>query len=285
MTEYSYVADMNNRSYGRGSLTTDGQILAPQRILWRTFEIPLVWNIFGSHAKRLGLSRVMFGGTCMYLSLPFFIIAHTTGLFLMIQWLLTPLFGIRRRNLRDYVIIDRYKISGLTLMDRINCMFCGYANGSVHFLNTWLDDVAANKADIGRLRRLGALVLLAVYFPALAILQVITLQVVYELLVARPLALGSMSRSAGLQKLNAMPAYAIVRRSLFSLLLRFEKLFALRLSFALAQIESSWCPLKHLDRRAEASYPDHHRNFFEADQVEEMLVTLAEDGSVLRRRR
>lgn len=284
MTEHSYVADMNNRSYSRDSLAADGQILAPQRILWRTFEIPLVWNIFGSHAKRLGLSRVMFGGTCMYLSLPFFIIAHTTGLFLLIQCLLTPLFGMRRRNLRDYVIIDRYKISGLTLMDRINCMFCGYANGSVHFLNTWLDDVAANKADIGRFRRLGAVVLLAAYFPALAILQAITLHVVYELLVARPLGLQAMSRRDGMQKLNAIPTFATVTRSFFSRLLRFEKLFALRLSFALAQIESSWCPLKHLDRRAEASYPDHHRNFFEADQVEKMLVTLAEDGSVLRRR-
>jgi len=276
---------MNNRSYERDWLAPDGQILAPQRILWRTFEIPLIWNIFGSHAKRLGIARVMFGGTCMYLSLPFFIIAHTTGLLLMIQCILTPLFGVRRRSLRNYIIIDRHKISGLTLMDRINCMFCGYANGSVHFLNTWLDDVAESTADIGRFRRFFALVLLACYFPALAILQVITLNVVYHLLVARPLALGSMPRNVGLRKLNGIIAYAKIELSLFSRLLRFEKLFALRLSFALAQIEASWCPLKHLDRRAEASYPDHHRHFFEADEVEEMLVTLAEEGSTLRRRR
>ena len=276
---------MNNRSYERDWLAPDGQILAPQRILWRTFEIPLIWNIFGSHAKRLGLSRVMFGGTCMYLSLPFFVVAHTTGVFLMIQCLLTPLFGVRRRSLRNYIIIDRHKISGLTLMDRINCMFCGYANGSVHFLNIWLDDVAEKEADINWLRRFLALVMLAFYFPVLAILQATTLHVVYDLLVARPLALNSMPRKAGLKKLNGITAFTKIERSLFSWLLRFEKLFALRLSFALAQIEASWCPLKHLDRRAEASYPDHHRHFFEADQVEEMLVTLAEEGSALRRRR
>lgn len=259
--------------------------MVTQRILWWTFEMPLVWNIFGSHAKRLGLSRVMFGGTCMYLSLPFFIIAHTTGLFLMIQRLLTPLFGLKRRDLRNYVIIDRHKIAGLTLMDRINCMFCGYANGSVYFLNSWLDDVAEKKADIDWFRRFVALVLLAFYFPVVAILQVITLHVVYELLVARPLALASMPRIAGLRKLNGNAIYTKIRFSPFQILLRSEKLFALRLSFALAQIESAWCPLKHLDRRAEASYPDHHRNFFDPDEVTDMLVTLAEEGSALRRRR
>ncbi len=246
--------------------------------------MPLVWNIFGSHAKRLGLSRVMFGGTCMYLSLPFFIIVHTTGLFLIIQCVLTPLFGLKRRSLRNYVIIDRHRILGLTLMDRINCMFCGYANGSMHFLNTWLDDVAERASDLNRFRRLVALVVLAPYLPVLALLQAVTLHVIYELLVARPLGLASMPRIAGTRKLNGIQAYAEIPFVHFRLLLRFEKLFAIRLSFALAQIESAWCPLKHLDRRADASYPDHHRNFFHADEVGDMLVTLAEEGSALRRK-
>lgn len=259
--------------------------MVPQRILWWTFHMPLVWNIFGSHAKRLGLTRVMFGGTCMYLSLPFFIIVHTTGLFLMIQCVLTPLFDLKRRDLRNYVIIDRHRISGLTLMDRINCMFCGYANGSLHFLNTWLDDVAERAADLHWFRRLVAGLVLAFYLPILAILQVITLHLIYDLLVAQPLGLHSMPRIAGLRKLNGISTYTKIHFSPFSILLRFEKLFAIRLSFALAQIESSWCPLKHLDRRLEASYPEHHQSFFHADEVADMLATLAEEGSALRRRR
>ncbi len=276
---------MNNRSYDKVHPAENGQILVPQRILSWTFHIPLVWNIFGSHAKRLGLVRVMFGGTCMYLSLPFFIVVHTTGLLLLIQCMLTPLLGVKRRDLRNYLIIDRHKIAGLTLMDRINCMFCGYANGSVHFLNTWLDDAATRRADVDRLRRIVALFVVAFYLPVLAILQVITLHVIYELLVARPLALVSMQRIAAVRKLNAIPAYAKDQTSLFQVLMRFEKLFALRLAFALAQIESAWCPLKHLDRRAEASYPDHQRQFFDADQVGEMLETLSEEGSAFRRLR
>ncbi len=278
---------MNNRSYDNTSpiRSENANLKLRYALLGVTFEVPILWNIYGSHVKRLGFARVMFGGTSMYLSLPFFIIAHATGLALLIQYVLTPLFALPRQQLRNYIIIDRYKIAGLTLMDRINCAFCGYANGSMHFLNRWLDDVAAKTPRLLIWQKLAAGVMLIFYLPLMAALQIVTLHVVYELLVARPLGLGTMTKIAGIRRLNEMHDYQHNAGTLFMRLLRHEKLFAIRMAHALAQIESSWCPLKHLDRRAETSYPEHHSNFFDADQVDEMLQTLADHGTAFRRRR
>ena len=277
---------MNNRSYQNTPIFRGENPNLKLRyvIFGFIFEIPILWNIFGSHVKRLGWLRVMFGGSCMYLSLPFFIIAHSTGLAFLIQCVLTPLFEIERRKLRNYIVIDRYKIAGLTMMDRINCTFCGYANGSIHFLNVWLDDVAIAAPRLHIWQKLIACGILLLYLPFIASLQVASLHIVYELLVARPLGLSSMTKIAGIRRLNEVHDFNQRRGTLFMRLLRWEKLFAIRMAYALAQIESSWCPLKHLDRGAEVSYPQHHANFFEPDQVDEMLETLAEHGTAFKRR-
>lgn len=278
---------MNDRSYKQVAYPAaeSSHLKLTYSLLGWVFEVPIIWNIFGSHAKRLGLTRVMFGGFSMYLSLPFFIITHATGLALVIQYGLTPLFRLKRRGLRDYIIIDRYKIAGLTTMDKINCAFCGYANGSIHFLNTWLDDLASAAPRLGLTQKLLAGALLSFYLPFLAVLQTVTLHVVYELLVAAPLGLASMTRIAAQRRLAEMRDYQAEEYSLFMVILRQQKLFSMRMAFALAQIESSWCPLKHLRRGPEVSFPDHHASFFEADQVDEMLSTLVEHGSALKRQR
>jgi hypothetical protein len=278
---------MNNRSYENSSILRreNASLKLKYVMLGFVFEIPILWNIFGSHVKRLGWARVMFGGSSMYLSLPFFIVAHATGLAFLIQCVLTPLFTMNPRRLRNYIVIDRYKIAGLTMMDRINCTFCGYANGSIHFLNVWLGDLAITSPRLKFRQKFVAGSILILYIPLIAILQVITLHIVYELLVARPLGLSSMTKIAGIRRLNVMDDFNQRRGTLFMRLLRWEKLFAIRMAYALAQIESSWCPLKHLDRGAEVSYPQHHANFFEPDQVDEMLETLAEHGTAFQRRR
>jgi hypothetical protein len=49
---------------------------------------------------------------------------------------------------------------------------------------------------------------------------------------------------------------------------------------ALEQIESSWCPLKHFERREGIVYPDHHKKFFGPDEIEAMRQTLMNEGSV-----
>lgn len=271
----------NNRSYSEREIdSTSTRLIIPLTILGRTFEIPIIWNIFGSHVKRLGFIRVAFGGTCMYLSLPFFVMVHITGLMLLVEQVFIPLYALHPRRIADYVIIDRYKIAGLTFMDKVNCAFCGYANGSIHYLNVWLDEVAAAASRISLRQKLVSLPVLLLYLPVLIVTQWVTLHIIYELLVATPLGLRSLSAEPAKRQLGELPAYADTT-SWFMRVVRFEKRFIIRLAYALSQIEAGWCPLKHLEARPGVEYPDHHRHFYARDEVDRMLVTLVDHGSVL----
>ena len=50
-----------------------------------------------------------------------------------------PLYGIKLLRITNYVKMDRYKLKYLSLFDRVNCNYCGYANGVMHYAK----DIAA----------------------------------------------------------------------------------------------------------------------------------------------
>ncbi len=42
-------------------------------------------------------------------------------------------YGIPRVNRRDYIIIDRHQLSYLNIIEKFNCVYCGYSNGFVAY--------------------------------------------------------------------------------------------------------------------------------------------------------
>ena len=40
-----------------------------------------------------------------------------------------PIYGIPKARRRDYIAIDRHKLRYLNVLERLNCMYCSYANG------------------------------------------------------------------------------------------------------------------------------------------------------------
>lgn len=46
------------------------------------------------------------------------------------------LYGLGLINRWEYIRIDRQKLSYLSIPDKINCMYCGYANGLMHYGTT-----------------------------------------------------------------------------------------------------------------------------------------------------
>lgn len=44
-----------------------------------------------------------------------------------------PLYGIEINKRRNYIRIDRQKLSYLSTLDKISCMYCGYANGVLNY--------------------------------------------------------------------------------------------------------------------------------------------------------
>jgi len=45
-----------------------------------------------------------------------------------------PLYGIPIVKRSSYIRIDRQKLSYLSLFDKLNCMYCGYANGFAAYM-------------------------------------------------------------------------------------------------------------------------------------------------------
>jgi hypothetical protein len=45
------------------------------------------------------------------------------------QWICFPLFGIRTVKRGNYIVVDRHKLTYLNGIEKLNCVYCGYANG------------------------------------------------------------------------------------------------------------------------------------------------------------
>lgn len=50
------------------------------------------------------------------------------------QQLSFPLYGIPRVRRRDYVVIDRHRLTYLHVMRKLWCVYCGYANGVLAYV-------------------------------------------------------------------------------------------------------------------------------------------------------
>ncbi len=234
--------------------------------------------IFGSHIERIGVLRTFAGGLSMYLCIPLFVMAHMTTVVVLYQWILRPLLGTPRVRWADYVIIDRYRITDLTWFDKFNCMFCGYANGLTTMINKEFDHTAGSSGSLALWKRPVLLVLCLAYLPVYVMAE-LGLQIIFNILVSRPLGMHRVSiaqASAVLRRGNYAAAHGIF----FGTWLRVMKSVMLRIAMCLEQIESSWCPLRHFERREGVVYPEHHKKFFGPDEVERMREVLRTTGTV-----
>lgn len=49
------------------------------------------------------------------------------------QWICFPVYGMARVRRRRYFVFDRQTLSYLNGLEKINCLFCGYANGVIAY--------------------------------------------------------------------------------------------------------------------------------------------------------
>jgi hypothetical protein len=50
------------------------------------------------------------------------------------QWTCFPIFGIPRVRRRQYLVIDRQHLGYLNAIEKVHCMYCGYANGLIAYV-------------------------------------------------------------------------------------------------------------------------------------------------------
>jgi hypothetical protein len=241
----------------------------------------IVRSIFMIHVRRIGWLRTALGGGLMYLSIMEFIFLHLTFIVVLYQWMLNPFFGIRKFRIKDYILIDRWRVEGMMAFDRFNCDFCGYANGTAKLWNDQLD--AISKADFGKGKWYGK-VIAGIYSLCLALVLVAAF--VFSKILFALIALFLGYHWAGNRKAwreLAESDYAGKQTLVLKWLVRCAKLSAGTLLTNLEQIETSWCPLKHIETRSTVN-PDHHELFFERDEVAEMYQALEKKGTVSPRR-
>ena len=122
------------------------------------------------------------------------------------------------------------------------------------------------------------MILLVLSAPLVLICE-IHLQVIYNLLVSRPLGMHRVSIREAAAVLEAGD-YAAHYVAPSRFVIRSAKNMMLRFALALEQIESSWCPLRHFERREGIVYPEHHKTFFGPGQIKSMRRALLTEGTV-----
>lgn len=253
------------------------------RIEAKPTELSYLYPIIGSQIQRVGFLRVLVGAGSMYLCIPILVFIHFTLTVLLYQWLLRPLFGLPRVRWADHVIIDRHRIAGLPLIDKINCVFCGYANGLTTMINMELDQLARHTGKVAWLKGVSLWLVVIPVMPFISVMSAVGMRGIYDTLVSRPLGMHRTSRRET-AKMLADADYAGSFNPIARFLIRDVKNAFVRFSLALEQIESSWCPLKHFETRKGVVYPKHHEKFFGPHQIEEMRRVLVTVGTVSDRR-
>lgn len=241
-------------------------------------KVSMLGPIFGSHVERIGLVRTIAGAVPMYGCIPSLVIFNLALAVVMYQWLFRPLLGLPRIRWADYVIIDRHRIEELTWFDKFNCMFCGYANGLCTMINQELDHTAAYSGSIALWKKPIIFLFCLVYFPVHFVLDIYG-AILYGVLIAPILGMHRPARSE-LSAVLVRENYAGQLSPLFRWWLRKLKVVFLGFAMSLEQIESSWCPLRHFERRKGVVYPEHHKKFFGPDEIREMREVLRSVGTV-----
>lgn len=238
--------------------------------------------IFGGNLTHFGLLRIIPAALSMYLLIPVFIVQHLGVMVLLYNGIICPLLGVERIRLRNYIIIDRHKLPDLSYTGRFHCIYCGYANGICVAMGVLLTQLSAlSQASVGRGRRL----LAAVPYALATVLSSI-----HQSLVVLFYNVG-MAPSLGLHRLTMRKARTTMDAGGFAdgftlygapgrALIRYEQCCVLICANALGQIESQWCPIKHLHDNPDAVFPEHQQFFVERCELCKLKHILARDGSV-----
>ncbi|MEO5335798.1 MAG: hypothetical protein H7841_02730 [Magnetospirillum sp. WYHS-4] len=74
-------------------------------------------------------------------------------LVLMFVHLGFPVYGIAKVRRADYVVFDRHQLAYLNLIEKLNCVYCGYANGVIAYAREVASRSEAHWCPIKHARR------------------------------------------------------------------------------------------------------------------------------------
>ncbi len=93
--------------------------------LHRTLKKGLVTYLFESNLLFILSAPVIYAMIFPAICLDFFCSFY--------QFVCFPIYGIRKVSRKDYIRLDRHKLAYLNGIEKLNCDFCAYFNGSIAF--------------------------------------------------------------------------------------------------------------------------------------------------------
>ena len=82
------------------------------------------------YIRESGFINVLFSPVIYIQIIPLLLLDLATSLF---QLIIFPVYGITKVPRRDFIVIDRHHLSYLNGIQKLNSVFCGYANGILSY--------------------------------------------------------------------------------------------------------------------------------------------------------
>jgi len=83
-----------------------------------------------SHIRSIGLLYWLSAPVIYALIIPLVLIDLFATLYQVVCF---PIYGIGRVRRSDYVVVDRHRLSYLNAIEKLNCIYCGYATGVIAY--------------------------------------------------------------------------------------------------------------------------------------------------------
>jgi len=99
---------------------------------------------------RSGFLSVLFAPMVYVLILPLVILDIFVSLY---QFICFPVYGIEKVKRSDFIVIDRHQLSYLNAIEKLNCVYCGYANGLLAYSRMIAGQSEAHFCPIKHARR------------------------------------------------------------------------------------------------------------------------------------
>lgn len=237
----------------------------------------VIISIFKSHVKRLGVFRATVGGYLMYTTIPLFIFLHITTTTIFYSLILSPLLKLPKKKYSLYIVLDRYNLNGLSIFDRFNCLFCEYASGITMLLNSEIDTISSTKLKTNKSITYIVL-LIAVCIQTVFFLMIIFLTYIPTYIFMKLLGYHRIPSKHVIDMLKKNK-YAENHSSYIRVLIYIHKLVAVILMYNLKQIESQWCPIRHLKKQG-IIVPKYQKQFVERDSIVTLKDIFLKSGTV-----
>ena len=97
-----------------------------------------------------GILALVFAPVVYSLFIPLVLLDIFTSVY---QFLCFPVYGIRKVKRSDHIALDRHHLAYLNALEKLNCVYCGYANGLLSYVREIAGRSEAHWCPIKHARR------------------------------------------------------------------------------------------------------------------------------------